>query len=80
MSQFATLKRWSAYTVICKDGHSKAVTTTSAQQLEASSETTRSGGINFEFDSVISVLMTFAFFWDREPRNWVTGVRRFKTA
>jgi hypothetical protein len=69
MSQFGTLKRTSAYIVICEDGHSKAVTTTSAQQLEASGETTRSDGINFKFDSVIIVLMTFAFFWDWEPRN-----------
>jgi len=54
MSHFGTLKRTSAYTVICKDGHSKAVTTTSAHQLEAIGETTRSGDI--KFDSVISVL------------------------
>ena len=78
MSHFGTLKRTSAYTVICKDGHSKAVTTTSAHQLEAIGETTRSGDI--KFDSVISVLMTFAFFWDTEPRNWVVGARRFETA
>ena len=80
MSQFDTLKRTSAHTVICKDGYTKAVKTTSAHQLEASGETTRSGDIKFKFDSVISVLMTFVFFWDTEPRNWVIGARRFETA
>jgi len=23
--------------------------------------------------------MTFVFFWDTEPRNWVIGARRFET-
>jgi len=80
MSQFGTLKRTSAYTVICKDGYTKAVTTTPEHQLDVSGETTRSGDIKFKFDSVISVLMTFVFFWDMEPRNWVTGARRFERA
>jgi hypothetical protein len=80
MSQFGTLKRTRAYTVICKDGYSKAVTTTSAHQLEARGETIRIGDIKFKFDSVINILMTFVFFWDTEPRNWVIDARRFETA
>jgi len=68
MSQFGTLKRRSAYSVICKDVYTKAVTTTSAHQLETSGETTCSGDTKFKFDinkclNDICVLLGYGTTW-----------------